>query len=752
MSLSGSGNTTSEVESVRIPRTEEFYRKIYRQVATGIAITDWQGVFQECNPAYCALLGYTEKELRTIDFVSLIHPEDREANLVHVRRLQVGEIPSFEIENRYIHKNGEPVWVHKFVSVLHGKLGEPTHLIALVTNITERKRADEVRFRHSAIVESSDDAIIGADMNGIVTDWNKGAERLFGYSAKEAIGRNISFLSPVDRSEEGQDVLKKVIKGEAVKHYETMHQRKDGSHVEISLTVSPIVDAEGWIIGVSGIVRDITERKRAEDAISESEVRYRRIVETTNEGVWLLDSKLHSSYVNRQMAKMLGYEPEEMVGRSVFDFYFPEDVEHKKQLLSRRQQGLRELLEERLQRRDGSELWVRMAASPVFKDNGQFDGALAMVCDITERKIVEEALRESEARFRLVANAAPVLIWMSGMDKLCDYFNDPWLQFTGRSLDQELGNGWAEAVHPEDLQQCLETYMAAFDRRESFEMEYRIRRHDGQYRWLYDKGVPRFNRDGTFAGYIGACTDITEHKIAEEALSSMSRRLIEAQDQERAGIARELHDDISQRLALVAMDLDCQNHNLHAAAEELRLGIGETYKQVSDLVSDIHAMSHKLHSAKLDSVGLAAAAKGFCTELSERQKVLIDFSSEGIPKKVPETISLCLFRVLQEALQNALKHSGAKQFRVSLVGSMNEIQLTICDEGRGFDAEQVLKSTGLGLTSMKERLKLVGGELSLDTQLQRGTTIHARVPLRLRNKAASATTQMSQSSWRTTLP
>jgi signal transduction histidine kinase len=198
------------------------------------------------------------------------------------------------------------------------------------------------------------------------------------------------------------------------------------------------------------------------------------------------------------------------------------------------------------------------------------------------------------------------------------------------------------------------------------------------------------------------------------------------------------------------MDLDRQNHNLHASAEELRLGIGETYKQVSDLVSDIHAMSHQLHSAKLDSVGLAAAATGFCRELSERQKVLIDFSSEGIPKKVPETISLCLFRVLQEALQNALKHSGAKQFRVSLVGSMNEIQLTICDEGRGFDAEQVLKGTGLGLTSMKERLKLVGGELSLDTQLQRGTTIHARVPLRLRSKAASATTQMSQSSWRTT--
>jgi len=401
---------------------------------------------------------------------------------------------------------------------------------------------------------------------------------------------------------------------------------------------------------------------------------------------------------------------------------------------------VREQLEERLRRRDGSELWVRMAATPVFKDDGEFDGALAMVCDITEQKIVEEALRESEARFRLVANAAPVLIWMSGTDKLCDYFNDPWLQFTGRSLDQELGNGWAEGVHPEDLQRCLETYMTAFDRRESFEMEYRLRRYNGEYRWMYDKGVPRLNSNGAFAGYIGACTDITEHKLAEEALSSVSGRLIEAQDQERARIARELHDDISQRLALVAMDLDSQKQNPLATTEELRAAIGATYKQISDLVSDIHAMSHRLHSSKLDSVGLAAAAAGFCRELSERQKVLIDFSSERIPKKVPEAISLCLFRVLQEALQNALKHSGAKQVRVSLVGCMNEIQLTIWDKGCGFDAEHALKGTGLGLTSMKERLKLVDGELSLDAKLQRGTTIRARVPLRPRSRAASAAT------------
>jgi PAS domain S-box-containing protein len=613
LSLSGYSNTTSKAKSVRIRRTEVFYRKIYQQVATGVAITDWQGVFQECNPAYCALLGYTEKELGTIDFVSLIHPEDRESNLMHVRRLQVGEIPSFEIENRYIHKNGEPVWVRKFVSVLHGANGEPSHLIALVTNVTERKRAEEV--------------------------------------------------------------------------------------------------------------------------IKESEMRYRRIVETTNEGVWLLDSKLHTSYVNRQMAVMLGYEPEDMVGRSVFDFYFSEDVEHKRQVLTRRAQGVREQLEERLRRRDGSELWVRMSATPVLSEDCEFDGAFAMVSDITERKLAEEAIKESEQRFRLVADSAPVMIWMSGLDKRPTYFNRPWLDFTGQS-ETDLQSGLAGIVHPEDYSKCHAIYCRGFDQRRPFAKECRLKRHDGQYRWMLDIGVPRFHEDGSFAGYIGSCVDITEQKLAEEALSSISRRLIDAQEQERSRIARELHDDINQRLALVAVGLDRQRGDLRSTTRQMRSAMGKAIEQISDIVSDVHMMSHRLHSSKLDTVGLAAAAAGFCRELSKQQNVEVDFQCDGITRELPEAIALCMFRVLQEALQNAVRHSGAKHFKVSLAESTNQIALTICDEGQGFNPAEALKENGLGLTSMIERLKLVGGELLIDAAAKRGTTIRATVRFACQAKSA----------------
>ena len=167
-----------------------------------------------------------------------------------------------------------------------------------------------------------------------------------------------------------------------------------------------------------------------------------------------------------------------------------------------------------------------------------------------EHEQAAHVVRESEERFRLVANTAPVMIWMAGTDRLCTYVNQPWLEFTGRPLEAELGDGWAEGVHGEDLKRCLETYSEAFDQRQSFEMEYRLRRNDGEYRWILDIGVPRFNSDGNFAGYIGSCLDITDRKLAEEALASVGHRLIEAHEEERTWIARELHDDIVQRVAL----------------------------------------------------------------------------------------------------------------------------------------------------------------------------------------------------------
>lgn len=480
---------------------------------------------------------------------------------------------------------------------------------------------------------------------------------------------------------------------------------------------------------------------------------------------------------------------------------------------------------------------------------------IVLAAVVEQDKTAEQAVRESERRFRLLADSAPSLMWMSGTDKLCTYFNKTWLEFTGRSFEQEYGNGWTEGVHPDDLQKCLETYTQSFDRREKFAMEYRLRRRDGQYRWIYDIGVPRFNEDGSFAGYIGIVVDVTERKHAEEALSeseekfrsifrdagvgmvivspegrylaanrtfcdylgytedelltttvqaitfpedwptfsqalndtltrgrsfqwvqkrclhksgrivytetsasvirngaghpeyfvaevlditsrkqaeealsNVNRRLIEAQEQERTRIARELHDDINQRLALLAVELEAARQKLPDSADDMRLLLEAVRDRIQDTSFDLQSISHQLHSSKLEYLGIVAAIKSFCNERSSSHNIEIDFSHDDIPGPVSHEVSLALFRVLQEALQNAVKHSHVRYFEVELNCSNSELHLRVSDRGVGFDTATALKQPGLGLISMQERVRLVNGTIAIKSKPMGGTTVDVHVP------------------------
>ena len=241
--------------------------------------------------------------------------------------------------------------------------------------------------------------------------------------------------------------------------------------------------------------------------------------------------------------------------------------------------------------------------------------------------------------------------------------------------------------------------------------------------WSYPQ-----RRGHEVVGAVVAFIDITERKLAEGALANVSRRLIEAQEQERTRIGRELHDDIGQRLALLAVELQQLNRD-PLILPKVRRRMGKIQKQTVEIAADIQSLSHELHSAKLQYLGIAAAMRGFCREFGEQQKVEIDFQTGDLPTPLSADISLCLFRVLQEALHNSAKHSGVRHFEVLLRGTSDEIHLTVKDSGKGFDREAAKTSQGLGLISMEERLKLVKGTLLIEAQPKHGTTIHARVPL-----------------------
>jgi PAS domain S-box-containing protein len=349
-------------------------------------------------------------------------------------------------------------------------------------------------------------------------------------------------------------------------------------------------------------------------------------------------------------------------------------------------------------------------------------------------------LRESEKRFRLMADTTPALIWMCDEEGTVTYLNDRRIDFTGRDLAAGFGDLWSAYIHPDDVQSVQAANRRALEKQQGYSKEYRLRRRDGVYRWMLDVAAPRVNGDGSFAGFVGSAADITDQKLAQEALEKIGGKLIEAQEEERSRIARELHDDICQRLALLSMELEQASRGSNSGRSPK---LEEIRRHCAEIAGDVQALSHKLHSSKLEYLGLAAAIRSFCREFSQQHDVSVEFADENVPNFLPRDISLSLFRVTQEGLQNALKHSGVGQFSVSLRGSANEIQLGVSDHGAGFDVEAAKLDRGLGLVSMQERAHLVHGTFTIESSQNGGTRILVRVPLADAQLKASSTVSES---------
>ena len=289
---------------------------------------------------------------------------------------------------------------------------------------------------------------------------------------------------------------------------------------------------------------------------------------------------------------------------------------------------------------------------------------------------------------------------------------------------------FSDRVHREDRGRLQDAMQKAKENHREFVEEFRVVWPDGTVHWLRSRGKYYYAANGEPERMLGISLDTTERKLSEEALSQVSGRLIEAQEKERNRIGRDLHDDIGQRLALLAATLQETKKAFPDLPVELSSLVDDLWKQTADISTDVQTLSHELHSPKLEYLGIVAAMRGFCREFAEQQRMEIAFKSHDLPSPLPSPeISLCLFRVLQEALHNAARHSAVRYFEAELWGRAGEIHLTVSDSGAGFDPEAARKGLGLGLVSMEERLRLVNGHLSVESQPSRGTTIHASVPL-----------------------
>ena len=369
-----------------------------------------------------------------------------------------------------------------------------------------------------------------------------------------------------------------------------------------------------------------------------------------------------------------------------------------------------------------------------------------LVWERARKRRAETVLRESEKRFRVMADSTPSLVWMCDKNGEVTYLNERRVTFTGRDPDAGFGDVWTAYIHPDDRKNVMDANARALERREAFTKEYRLLRRDGVYRWMFDVASPRVNGDKAFAGFIGSAIDITDQKLAQEALESVSGRLIEAQEKERTRIARELHDDICQRLVLLSMELEQANQSSIGSGAATKEPLMDIRQHCADIAGDVQALSHQLHSSKLDSLGIVAALRSFCREFAQKHGVIVEFTDENVPSPLHKDVSLCLFRVAQEALRNAAKHSGESRFAVDLRGTPKGISLEVQDAGVGFDVEGAKRNPGLGLVSMQERVHLVHGAFTIESRPGQGTRVVALVPVVADNGAPSMTLETSEAS------
>ena len=633
----------------------------------------------------------------------------------------------------------------------------------------------------TAIVDSSNDAIISKRLDGVITTWNAAAEKLFGYTEAEAVSQPITLIIPADLHDEEKDILRQLRAGKRIEHYETRRVTRDGRFLDVSITISPVRDASGTIVGASKILRDITETKRIRAALRESERRLaselagvrtlqaistRLISELTQESLCaqILDAAMDLMAADAASIQMLmsdgrsltllgsrNFHPESVAfwdqvtaeGESVCGIALRDnnrvhvsDVEScafmagTRDLEECRRSRIRAVQSTPLQSRAGRPLGMLSTHwgtphTPTADDLTLFDVLARQAADLIERTRDEAALQRANERNTAFLRAVPDLMFIILRDGTYVDYNarDEKLLWAPPSVF--LGQTVREIMPPALAETFMDAIECAFRRDDPVEVEYELPLGETKY---FEARIVQAGADRVLA----IARDQTEAKRAAELNRDLAGRLIASQEAERRRIARELHDDVSQKTALLMMDIEL----LAKRCPQERDRFLELSDRAHEIAADLHNLSYDLHPSKLEALGLLSALKSLCRDISQQSGVPIAFTHDCIPGGIDPNLSLCLYRITQEALHNVTRHSHAPDAHVRLAADAQHLTLQIADSGLGFDART--NAAGLGLISMRERAALLRGEVVVDTFPGGGTRIGVRIPLRGHDQAQSS--------------
>ncbi len=473
---------------------------------------------------------------------------------------------------------------------------------------------------------------------------------------------------------------------------------------------------------------------------------FRTVVQTADEGIWLIDAATRTTFVNPRMAEMLGYTPEEMLGRPLSDFVFPGDWPRILERLEERRKGIAVRHDSLYRRKDGGMLWTIASFVPQLDEKGAYTGVFGMISDITERKAIEERIRESESGLAAAQRIAHLGSWeydLGSPERDALRWSDETFRIFGYapgSVEVTLDTFY-EAVHAEDRERVSQSVENSISHGVEFNLEHRIVRPNGAVRVVRERADLIFE-GGVARRLVGTVQDITEQKFIENRLVETSRRLgalsdrlLEVQESERATLARELHDEFGQTLTAVQLQLHSLSRHAPASALEDCMAL------VDQALNQVRSLSLDLRPPQLDSLGLAAALEAHFRRLSAQSGTVIRFeSAPDMPRLVGACATAC-FRIAQEAVTNAMRHSGATRIDVTLSIDEGYIELLVRDDGSGFDVrskrESAARGASLGLLSMQERSRMCRGTFRIRSQPGNGTEVSARLALEPQQAHAS---------------